>query len=149
MAGAREGGREAALLSPSTPRNMSMWGGSPSVSCLPPPHSTKQKEKPPPPGATPTPTWAVHSVVFSSPMAQGATGGGGSPSVSESQLDSGSDPGLLVHSGTHSLCRLFFGSTQTYQSHRPIRNIPPKSETKNWLFSCRPLIPISVSLSPM
>lgn len=40
-----------------------------------PPHSTKQKEKPPPPGATPTPTWAVHSVVFSSPMAQGATGG--------------------------------------------------------------------------
>lgn len=108
MAGAREGGREAALLSPSTPRNMSTWGGNPSVSCLPPPTAPNKRRSPLPQGQLPTPTWAVHSVVFSSPMAQGATGGGGSPSVSESQLDSGSDPGLLVHSGTHSLCHLFF-----------------------------------------
>lgn len=42
----------------------------------PTPHSTKQKEKPLPQGLLPTPTWAVHSVVFSSPMAQGATGWG-------------------------------------------------------------------------
>lgn len=71
----------------------------------PTPHSTKQKEKPPPQRLLPTPTWAVHSVVFSSPMAQGATVG---EVAHQSQLDSGSDPGLLAHPGTHSLCHLFF-----------------------------------------
>lgn len=72
----------------------------------PAPHSTKRKEKPPPPGAAPTPAWAVHSVVFSSPPAQGATGRGGG--ARPSQRASGRDPGLLVRPGTHSLCHLFF-----------------------------------------
>lgn len=38
------------------------------------------------------------------------------------------------------MCHLFFlkDGTQPYKSHRPIRNIPLKSETKNWLFSCCP-----------
>lgn len=79
MAGVREGGGPPQPLHPK--EHMSTWGGCPSVSCFPPP---------------------------TAPMAQGATGGGGSPSISESQLDSGSDSGLLVHSGTHSLCHLFF-----------------------------------------
>lgn len=108
MAGVREGGREGG--GPPRPlhpkEHMSMWGGSPSISCLPPPHSTKQKERSPPPGAAP-PTWAVHSVVSAVLWLRGH-GWGRSPSVSESQLDSGSDPGLLVHRGTHSLCHLFF-----------------------------------------
>lgn len=69
----------------------------------PTPHSTKQQEKPLPQGLLPTPTRAVHSVVFSSPMAQG-----GGEVAHQSQLDSGSDLGLLVHPGTHSLCHLFF-----------------------------------------
>lgn len=38
-------------------------------------------------------------------MAQGATAG---EVARQSQLDSGSDPGLLAHPGTHSLCHLFF-----------------------------------------
>lgn len=53
MAGVREGGGPPQPLHPK--EHMSTWGGSPSVSCLPPPHSTKQKEKPPPPRATPHP----------------------------------------------------------------------------------------------
>lgn len=76
MAGAREGGREAALLSPSTPRNMSTWGGSPSVSCLPPPHSTKQKEKPPPPGATPHPNLGCTFSGFQQSYGSGGHGWG-------------------------------------------------------------------------
>lgn len=62
-----------------------MWGWQSLSLISPTPHSTKQKEKPLPPGLLPTPTWAVHSVVLSSPMAQGATGGGGGPSVSVGQ----------------------------------------------------------------
>lgn len=101
--------RETGPPQPLHPKeHKSTWGGSPSVSCFPPPTAPNKRRSPLPQGQLPTPTWAVHSVVFSSPMAQGATGGGGSPSVSESQLDSGSDPGLLVHPGTHSLCHLFF-----------------------------------------
>lgn len=80
--------------------------GWPSLSLISPtPHSTKQKEKPPPPGAAPHPNLGCTFSGFSSPMAQG-------PGVGEvarqSQLDSGSDLGLLVHPGTHSLCHLFF-----------------------------------------
>lgn len=88
MAGVR--GRPPSSAPP--PQGTRVYVGWQSLSLmLPTPHSTKQKEKPPPPGATPTPTWAVHSVVFSSPMAQGGWGWGRSPSVSESQLDSGRD----------------------------------------------------------
>lgn len=84
---------------------MSKWGGSPSVSSLPPPTAPNRRRSPLPQGLLPTPTWAVHSVVFSSPMAQGATAG---EVARQSRLDSGSDPGLLAHPGTHSLCHLFF-----------------------------------------
>lgn len=89
MAGVREGGGPPQPLHPK--EHVSTWGGSPSVSSLPPPTAPNKRRSPLPQGQLPTPTWAVHSVVFSSPMAQGATGGGGSPLVSESQLDSGSD----------------------------------------------------------
>lgn len=56
--------------------HMSKWGGSPSVSSLPPPTAPNKRRSPLPQGLLPTPTWAVHSVVFSSPMAQGAKGWG-------------------------------------------------------------------------
>lgn len=98
-------GEEAGPSSaPSTPRNTCRSGVA-VLRLISPTPSTKQKEKPSP-GAAPTPTWAVHSVVFSSPMAQGGHGVG--EVALQSQLDSGSDPGLLVHPGTHSLCHLFF-----------------------------------------
>lgn len=50
-----------------------------------------------------------------SPMAQGATGGGGSPSVSESQLDSGSDPGLWSILGP-TVCAICFSEV-----HKPTK----------------------------
>lgn len=74
MAGVREGGGPPQPLHPK--EHMSTWGGSPSVSCLPPPTAPNKRRSPLPQGLLPTPTWAVHSVVFSSPMAQGATGWG-------------------------------------------------------------------------
>lgn len=92
----------------------------------PAPHSTERKEKPPPPGAAPTPAWAVHSVVFSSPPAQGATGRGrGPPSVSAGQQQG---PGSVGPSRDPQFVPFVFlkDSTQPYQSHRPIRNISPK-----------------------
>lgn len=82
MAGAGEG---VGPPSPSTPRNTSKWGGRPSVSSLPPPTAPNKRRSPLPQGLLPTPTWAVHSVVFSSPMAQGPGGGGDGPSVSAGQ----------------------------------------------------------------
>lgn len=74
MTGVGEGGQPSSAPHSHPQEHMSKWGASPSVSFLPPPHSTKHKEKPLPQGLLPTPTWAVHSVVFSSPMAQGALG---------------------------------------------------------------------------
>lgn len=74
MAGVREGGGPPQPLHPK--EHMSTWGGSPSVSCLPPPTAPNKRRSPLPQGLLPTPTWAVHSVVFSSPMAQGAMGWG-------------------------------------------------------------------------
>lgn len=125
MAGVR--GRLPSSAPP--PRGARVYVGRRSLSVmLPTPHSTKQKEKPPPPGATPTPTWAVHSVVFSSPMAQG--GGGEVARQSRSLSWTVAVTGSTGHSGTHSLCHLFFGSAQIYQSHHPIRNIPPNRKLK-------------------
>lgn len=74
MAGVGEGGRLSSAPPPQG--NTSTWGGSPSVSSLPPPTAPNKRRSPLPQGLLPTPTWAVHSVVFSSPMAQGATGWG-------------------------------------------------------------------------
>lgn len=72
----------------------------------PTPHSTKQKEKPPPPGATPHPNLGC---TFSGFQQSYGSGGQGVGEVArQSQLNSGSDLGLLVHPGTHSLCHLFF-----------------------------------------
>lgn len=97
--------REVGPPQPLHPKeHMSKWGGSPSVSSLPPPTAPNRRRSPLPQGLLPTPTWAVHSVVFNSPMAQGATAG---EVARQSQLDSGSDLGLLAHPGTHSLCHLF------------------------------------------
>lgn len=102
MAGAGEGGRPPQPLHPK--EHMSKWGSVPqSRLSHPPQHQTT--EKPPPPGAAPHPSPGCTFSGFSSPMAQGATRG---EAARQSQLDSGSDPGLLVHPGTHSLCHLFF-----------------------------------------
>lgn len=113
MAGVREGGGPPQPLHPK--EHVSTWGGSPSVSSLPPPTAPNKRRSPLPQGQLPTPTWAVHSVVFSSPMAQGATGGGGSPLVSESQLDSGSDLGLWSILGP-TVCAICFSEV-----HKPTK----------------------------
>ena len=85
------------------------WGlphPSSALTTPPTPHSTKQKEKPPPPGAAPHPNLGC---TFSGFQQSYGSGGHGVGEVAlQSQLDSGSDPGLLVHPGTHSLCHLFF-----------------------------------------
>lgn len=73
----------------------------------PPPTAPNKRRSPLPQGLLPTPTWAVHSVVFSSPMAQGPRVGEVAP-VLASQLDSGSDLGLSVRPGTHSCAICFF-----------------------------------------
>lgn len=101
MAGAGEVGPP----SPSTPRNTSKWGGRPSVSSLPPPTAPNKRRSPLPQGPLPTPTRAVHSVVSAVLWLRGQ---GVGEVAHQSQLDSGSDLGLLVHPGTHSLCHLFF-----------------------------------------
>lgn len=90
--------REAALHSPSTPRN----------TCLPPPPQHQTKGEAPSPRGYSHPNLGCTFSGFQQSYGSGGHGWGGSPSVSESQLDSGSDPGLSVHPGTHSLCHLFF-----------------------------------------
>lgn len=72
----------------------------------PTPHSTKQQEKPPPPGAAPHPN---PGCTFSGFQQSYGSGGHGVGEVArQSQLDSGSDLGLLAPPGSHSLCHLFF-----------------------------------------
>lgn len=99
MAGA--GGRQA-LLSPSTPRNTSVGWQSLSLISPPPQHQTK--EKPLPPGLLP-PQPGLYIQWFSAVLWLRARLG---EVARQSQLDSGSDLGLSVHPGTHSLCHLFF-----------------------------------------
>lgn len=74
MAGVREGGGPPQPLHPK--EHMSTWGGCPSVSCFPPPHSTKQKEKPPPPGATPHPNLGCTFSGFQQSYGSGGHGWG-------------------------------------------------------------------------
>lgn len=133
--------REAALLSPSTPRNTCLHGVAVPQSHVshPPQHQTKG-EAPSPKGYSP-PQPGLYIQWFSAVLwLRGPWGGGGGPPILESQLDSGSDLGLWSIPGP-TVCAICFSlkdGTQPYKSHRPIRNIPLKLETKNWLFSCRP-----------
>lgn len=64
-------GREAGPPPPLHPKeHMSKWGGGPSVLALPPPTAPNERRSPSPRGCS-HPNPAVHSVVLSSPMAQG------------------------------------------------------------------------------
>lgn len=106
MAGVRERGGPPQPLHPK--EHMSTCGVAVhQVSCFPPPTAPNKRRSPLPQGQLPTPTWAVHSVVFSSPMAQG-------PRVGEVARQSQSLSWTVAvtrvcwSSGTHSLCRLFF-----------------------------------------
>lgn len=136
---------EAGPPQPPTPRNASEWGGSPSASSLPPPTAPTKGEAPAP-GAAPTPAWAVHSVVFSSPGLRGPRGGRGAvrlrgtaavTRVCWSVGDPQFVPFVFLKDSTHP-------TKATAKSETS----PQKSETKNWLFPSRPLTHTSVSLSP-
>lgn len=80
------------------------WQSLSLISPTPPQHQTKGEA--PPPGAAPHPNLGC---TFSGFQQSYGSGGQGVGEVAhQSQLDSGSDLGLLVHPGTHSLCHLFF-----------------------------------------
>lgn len=99
--------REVGPPQPLHPKeHMSKWGGSPSVSSLPPPTAPNKRRSPSPRGCSP-PQPGLYIQWFSAVLWLGGWGGWGEV-ARQSQLDSGSDLGLLVHPGTNSLCHLFF-----------------------------------------
>lgn len=100
-------GEEAGPLQPPPPQGTHVevgWQSPPSHLSHPPQHQTRRS--PLSPGAAPHPNLGC---TFSGFQQSYGSGGHGVGEVAlQSQLDSGSDPGLLVHPGTHSLCHLFF-----------------------------------------
>lgn len=153
MAGLEGGGPPQPRRHPE--EHTSTRGGGPSVSYLPPPQHQTEGDAPSPRGCSP-PQPGLYIQWFSAVLWLRGHGGGGDPPVSGSQLDSGSDLGLSVRPGTHS-CALCLpeGWYTTLQKPRPTRNIPLKSETKNWLISCRlrrtsvPVSYVALARSPL
>lgn len=122
MAGLGEGGRPSSAPPPQGTHACVGWQSLRLIS--PTPTAPNKRRSPLPQGLLPTPTWAVHSVVFSSPMAQGATGWGRWPiSLSWTAAVTWVCWSILGPT-VCAICFLKY-STQPYQSHRPIRNISP------------------------
>lgn len=148
------GWREAALLSPPPQEHVSTWGGGPSVSCFPPPTAPNKRRSPLPQGQLP-PQPGLYIQWFSAVLWLRGVGGEvarQSRSLSWTVAVTGS----TGHSGTHSLCHLFFGSAQIYQSHHPIRNIPPNQKLKTGSsvspsdsHVCFPVSCVAPALSPL
>lgn len=103
MAGAGEGGRPSSAPPPQGTR-LSGVAVPQSHLSHPPQHQTKG-EAPSPRGCSP-PQPGLYIQWFSAVL--WLRGQGVGEVARQSQLDSGSDLGLLVHPGTHSLCHLFF-----------------------------------------
>lgn len=105
MAGVGEGGGPPQPLHPK--EHMSTWGGSPSVSRLPPPTAPNKRRSPSPKGYSP-PQPGLYIQWFSAVLwLRGPRGGGGGPPILESQLDSGSDLGLWSIPGP-TVCAICF-----------------------------------------